>query len=66
MICTCGRLSIGDSRNWNPDCDEHGVGSVWWNSPEQRSKRLHASERTRILQERARAARKAAAEQETP
>ena len=39
MACTCGRIVLGSeatgSRNWNPDCPEHGTESVWWNSDAQ-------------------------------
>lgn len=30
MTCTCGKLSIGDSYNWNPDCSEHGTHTEWY------------------------------------
>lgn len=64
MSCTCGRIKVGGrptaSRNWNPDCDDHGVGSEWYNSPEQKAKRAARSEELRDLQRRAREARAAA------
>lgn len=41
--CTCARLKVGhtltESRNWNPDCIEHGEDSAWWHSPEQVAQR---------------------------
>ena len=40
---------ITESRNWNPDCEEHGVDSEWWQSPEQVAKREDASRRLREL-----------------
>ncbi len=58
--CRCGRMSIGESRNWNPDCPEHGTTSAWWNSPEQKVKRQDQSDRLRDLQRRAAEARRAA------
>ena len=43
MNCTCSRIRIGmevtEHRNWNPECVEHGVDSIWWHSPEQVAKR---------------------------
>jgi len=64
MSCTCGRLKIGskvtESRNWNPDCDEHGTTTEWYKSPEQRTKREQMRSRTIDLQRRAREARAAA------
>ena len=37
--CTCGRIAVGmtitETRNWNPDCPDHGKASTWWNSEEQ-------------------------------
>lgn len=59
-VCRCSKLSVGDSRNWNPDCPEHGVDSEWWNSPEQKAKIKAQNDRTRDLQRRAREARNAA------
>jgi hypothetical protein len=58
VTCTCARMSIGDSRNWNPDCPEHGVESDWWNSPEQVAKREERNARMRDLQAQAREARR--------
>lgn len=59
--CTCGRIRVGnnltEARNWNPDCEEHGRDSDWWNSPEQVAARERQSERLRDLQEQARRAR---------
>jgi len=64
VTCTCGRIAIGmqvtEQRNWNPDCEEHGVDSDWYNSETQRVKRAAARERTIDLQRRAREAREAA------
>jgi hypothetical protein len=61
--CTCGRIMLGHtdsgSRNWNPDCEEHGVNSAWYNSETQMVKRAAARERTIDLQRRAREARQA-------
>lgn len=62
MTCRCSKLSIGESRNWNPDCPEHGVGTAWYTSDEQVAKRKAMSERTRDLQRQAREARKRARE----
>ena len=59
--CTCGVIKVGgrptDSRNWNPDCPEHGTESVWWRSPEQVARRGAQSERLRDLNRQAREAR---------
>lgn len=61
MNCTCGRIKVGstvtESRNWNPDCTEHGTSSVWYNSPEQVERRKNQNKRLRELQIRARLAR---------
>lgn len=57
--CTCGRMSVGNGRNWSPDCAEHGLKSEWWSSPEQIAKREEQSRRLRDLQEQARKAREA-------
>jgi hypothetical protein len=59
MSCVCGRLSIGEGRNWNPDCGEHGTESEWYRSAEQVAKRSAQNERLRDLQAQAREARKA-------
>lgn len=62
--CTCARVKIGtvvtESRNWNPDCLEHGTRSGWYLSPEQAAKRQEQDERLADLQRRARDARRAA------
>jgi len=62
--CTCARLMLGstptESRNWNPDCPEHGTESQWWRSDEQVAKRQADSERLRDLQAQAREARRRA------
>lgn len=62
MTCRCSKLSIGNSRNWNPDCPEHGVGTAWYTSPEQVAKRKAQSDRLRDLQKQAREARRRARE----
>ena len=62
--CRCSRLSVGmtvtESRNWNPDCAEHGTTSVWWNTPEQKQKRETDRLRLEDLWAQVRAARKKA------
>lgn len=63
-LCRCGKLSVGDSRNWNPDCPEHGTESEWWQSPEQVAQRQKQNERLRSLQAQARDARRAARDQQ--
>lgn len=30
MQCTCGKMSVGESRNWNENCPEHGLESEWY------------------------------------
>lgn len=64
--CRCGRIKVGlettESRNWNPDCPVHGVGSAWWASPEQQQARAALSQRLRDLQRRAAEARRQARE----
>lgn len=66
MTCKCARIKIGfevtENRNWNPDCEEHGVSSDWYNSDEQRAKRDKQNAELRDLQARARNARKLARE----
>jgi len=62
--CSCGRLSVGDARNWNPDCGVHGLGTPWWKSPEQVTKRKADAARLRSLQAQAREARRAVRRQE--
>jgi len=61
--CTCGAVKVGgkptSSRNWSPECPEHGLKSAWWSSPEQVAHREDQSKRLRELQARARAARQA-------
>ena len=42
------------SRNWDPDCPEHGTESVWWNSDAQAARRRYDSARLRVVQEIAR------------
>jgi hypothetical protein len=61
--CTCPYLKVGgrptESRNWNPDCAEHGLQSEWFQSDEQKRKREAQSIVLRGLQAQARAARNA-------
>ena len=58
ISCTCPHLHLGmevlEQRNWNPDCDEHGLKSVWYRSPEQVAKREADNQELRDLQRRAR------------
>ena len=58
--CTCGVVKVGgkptSSRNWNPECPEHGLESAWWSSPAQAARREVDSQRLRELQARAREA----------
>lgn len=62
MICTCGHVNVGavvtGNRNWDPDCPDHGVLSDWYQSPEVQQRLQDQAAKTRILQARARAARK--------
>lgn len=59
--CRCARLKVGgrptESREWNPDCAEHGVMSAWWNDPDHVAAREAESIRLRDLQLRAAEAR---------
>ena len=61
--CSCGRITIGmtvtESRNWNPDCVEHGTDSAWYNSDTQRAARDAQNTRVIELQRQAREARRA-------
>ena len=61
MTCTCSRLKVGgkltESRNWNPDCTEHGTDSEWYRSPDVVARRDEQRQRTIDLQRRAREAR---------
>ena len=61
MTCTCPFIKVGgeatESRNWDPECDRHGVKSAWYQSPEQIEKRERDSARLRDLQHQAREAR---------
>lgn len=58
MSCTCPEVFAGShptgTRNWNPECAEHGAESEWWNSEEQQKKREVEIVRSRELQQRAR------------
>lgn len=62
VACTCAYLMVGfeptGSRNWNPDCPEHGLESEWYGCPAQVAKREEDNARLRDLQQRAREARK--------
>ena len=62
--CTCGRIMLGSedsgSRNWNPDCGEHGVDSAWYSDPAVVAKREAQRQRTIDLQMQAREARRKA------
>lgn len=55
MTCTCPHLAIGTEilkqKNWNPDCEEHGVDSAWYNSEKETSIRNARRERTMALQQ---------------
>jgi hypothetical protein len=59
--CTCAEVKVGGTRsgsfNLNLDCPLHGVGTEWWNLPEQTAKRQEQSNRLRTLQAKAKAAR---------
>ncbi len=56
--CTCAHIWVGsertDSRNWDPDCPEHGVQSSWYRSGEQVAKRRFDDAEARIAQTLAR------------
>lgn len=64
MTCACGRISVGmtltDARNLNPGCEEHGIHSEWYKSPEQVARRRAQNDRLRDLQRQAREARRKA------
>lgn len=66
MACTCGRIKIGfevtELRNWNPDCEAHGIGSDWYHSPEQVTKRETQNDRLKDLYRQVREARRKAKE----
>ncbi len=68
--CSCGRLRIGhevtEHRNWSPDCLAHGLGSPWYESPEQVAKREAQNDRLRDLQRQATEARRAVRTPITP
>jgi hypothetical protein len=61
MNCTCSYLRVGhmitESRNWNPDCEEHGVDSEWYLSPEQVAERKEQNQKLRYLYARVKAKR---------
>lgn len=64
MTCSCGRIVLGlkttEHRNWNPECEEHGLDSEWFNSAEQRAKRKAQNDNLRDLQRQANEARRKA------
>lgn len=64
--CSCAYIRVGSerttSRNWNPECVEHGLDSTWYNSDEQKKKRSEQSSRLRDLQAKARELRKKSAD----
>ncbi len=61
--CSCGMIYVGltesGQRNWSPDCLVHGLGSEWYNDDAQVAAREAQDFRSRELQARAKAARKA-------
>lgn len=58
MSCSCYPLSIeGAPPNWNENCQDHGLASDWYNSPEQVERRLAQHNRLISLQRQAREAR---------
>ena len=61
MSCSCPHLMLGSERleqkNWNPDCEEHGLDSEWWNSDEEVERRRTDLIRRRELFRRARDSR---------
>lgn len=63
ISCTCGYIKVGgtitESRNWHPECAEHGLKSDWYRLPAQVFKREADNARLRDLQRRAREARNA-------
>lgn len=65
--CTCPEVYFGPnpsgSKNWNPDCPEHGEDSVWYRTEGQEHYRKQ-SERAVEMQRLAREARRKAREGE--
>ena len=55
-------MKLTDSRNWNPDCVTHGVGTDWYTDPKRVARRKVDRDRTIDLQRRAREARQKARE----
>lgn len=63
--CTCSEIQLDGnyqgqhtgSFNWNPRCQQHGLGTAWYDSPEQVAKREARSTRLRDLQRQAREAK---------
>lgn len=49
--CGCPNIVLGteitEQRNWNPECEEHGTDSTWYNSEAETRKRLLQNERLR-------------------
>lgn len=66
MSCECGNIAIGltvtETRNWHPECPEHGIESEWWNSEAQFQERMVRRSELIKLQARAREARRKARE----
>lgn len=60
-VCRCARIRVGlevtESRNLDPDCPAHGIGTPYWPSPEM----VARSERSVEMQRRAARARRIAA-----
>lgn len=57
MMCSCGPITLDapmiEGQNWNPDCDEHGIGADWW-TEEGRSYLAAIGDRASEMQARAR------------
>jgi hypothetical protein len=67
MSCTCHAIDLNMKKLenvivLNPNCDEHGYGSEWYNSKEQTEKRSKDRERLRNLQLQAREAKRKVSE----
>ena len=43
-----------ENKNWNPDCEEHGLESEWYNNPIQIQQREESKNRSIQLQRLAR------------
>lgn len=52
--CSCGRIKIGmaetEARNWSPDCQVHGEGTVWYNAPERQASRAEQNDQLKAMQ----------------